>query len=500
MIQRPDKPDDAAFKIEVLGCASLFLITFVLAWAAPFQYMHNDGHDASAAFFNVFVSADYITRGVTSFGLMIFMAILASKGWEYLNKRLKEHHQVKSVKLKNQLTEKQLDLLPQVIQSGIERGYSVKYAGAEVYNPVERIHESFKYDQPKDEPLDQPPEPYNLSQAISDYEPSERGIILGKSSKELITLPLGDSICHIAEASKTGSGKTQLNRSLTAQLLYANQEVYFLDPFFREVRINYSTGQKFDYRPFVSKLAGLGGDVETCVKLLSGAYEEVKRRQRIPPNRLVRLSRKYYILDELPYLASEDKQVMTYINTLVRVGRNFMIYLVIAAQDWQNNTLQVMSGSFRGNFITNFFGDGDAATARILLGIKSGYAMPDMTGIGRNGSWLLKADSYSSIPVKIRTPLADNEAIYQLLGKPSVPLDSIPVEDYESDMEPFPYRVVDSDLSSEANPDLEKVKVACAEIESRGKSPSRRKVAEITGFSETKAGDLLNILRREVRL
>lgn len=481
---------DPQFKLFVAKVAIVAAIAAIASWAVQLGSIHSNTPIIGGQWFTTLV---WIVRGLSVVGGISVVAVFIDKAATSINKFLKGRQQVISAKLKNDKLKQEVTLIPQVIQNGIERGFNVDYGGVKVSNPIERINERVNYNQPKDEPNDHPPEPYKLIDAISDYEPSEKGIILGKSNKELITLPLGDQICHIAEASKTGSGKTQLNRSIAAQLLHAEQAVYLLDPFFQDVRVNWSTGQKYDYRPFIPKLAGLGNDVDSCVAFLERAYDSAKRRQSIPRSRLVRMPREYYVIDEVPYLASENKQVMVYINTLVRVGRNFMIYLIIAAQDWQNSTFGVDSGAFRGNFITNFFGDGDAATARALLGIKSGHVMPNMNGIGRNGSWLLKADSYSSAPVKIRTPLADNEAIYQLLGRPEKPLEDIPVEEYTDAiaMEPLMPIIPAKNLS-----DLDKVRAACAEIEGRGEKPSRRNVAEITGFGASKAGDLINELRK----
>jgi hypothetical protein len=108
--------------------------------------------------------------------------------------------------------------------------------------------------------------------------------------------------------------------------------------------------------------------------------------------------------------------------------------------------------------------------------------------------FLLRAEGYSSSTTKVRIPHGDNEAVYQLLGnRPNVPVYDEPVQEYTDNFEmgPLPSRIVTSDLSSSIMSDIEKVRAACNEIKSRGDIPSRRKVAAMTGFGDTKAGELM---------
>src|SRR5258706_6082577 len=106
----------------------------------------------------------------------------------------------------------------------------------------------------------------------------------------------------------------------------------------------------------------------------------------------------------------------------------------------------------------------------------------------KNGVFLLNAPGYSDSRTKVRVPLGDNEAIYQLLGnKPEIPVEQETVAEYV-DEPAVTYENIDN------TSDIEKVRAACTEIKSRGEKPSRRKVAELTGIAPTKCGDILNSL------
>jgi hypothetical protein len=483
------RPDDPQVKVTIIKVVSIALIVAILAWSLPLDSIHSDTFFIGVRWFATLI---WITRGLSVFGGMFTIAVIADKGSNSLNKFLKGRQQVINAKLKNEELRQELELVPQIKDAGIATGKNIKYAGIEVYSPVERVNESFRYGQPKQEMGESPPEPFSFLDVLSDYEPSEKGIILGKSNGGLVTVPLGDRMCHVALASKTGGGKSNTQRVIATQLLALNQEVYFCDPTWQDIRVN-NDGQRFDYRPIRNRLAEPPATTpEAATDVMRRLVNETQKRMRVAEHRVVRLPRKYVIADELPHFAQYSKDFINYLAMIVRIGRNYGIYLIVAAQDFQNNTLNVEGGAFRSNFLTNFFGNGDLTTARLLLRLERGEK-PDLHQVGTNGTFLLMAQGYSNSMTKVRTPLGDSESVYQLLGsRPDVLVDDEPVQEYTSDygMEPLPTRVVTSDLPSSMS-DLDRVRAACSEIERRGEKPSRRKVAMITGFGETKAGDLM---------
>lgn len=379
--------------------------------------------------------------------------------------------------------QQELTLTPAVLEYGRQQGFNIDFGGAKVSSVIH--NESFRFNgNPKDERLGEvPPETFTLSEALSDYEPSSRGILFGKSNSGMATLPLGDKMCHVASASKTGGGKTNLHRVIAAELLYLNQEVYFLDPTWQDIRINQS-GDKFDYRPIKSKLSRLETEPQAISNVMRSLAEDSQKRMRAAASRAIRFPRKYAIVDEVPYIAARDKDFMKNLGIVIRIGRNYGIYLIVAAQDLQVATLGVDSGAFRDNFRTSFFGDGDMATARILLGLDKGES-PDLYRVGADGVFLFNASGYSR--VKIRVPLGDNEAVYQLLGRPDVPIDDVVVEDYQEveDMEPLmPLETVSEHayktVTNTSEHDI--VRAAIAELRSKGINPSREKLHDMTGI------------------
>jgi hypothetical protein len=103
----------------------------------------------------------------------------------------------------------------------------------------------------------------------------------------------------------------------------------------------------------------------------------------------------------------------------------------------------------------------------------------------KNGVFLLNASRYSDDRTKVRVPLGDNEAIYQLLGhRPEVPVEQEMVAEYAD--EP----AVSYESISEPS-DIERVRAAVVELQSRGEKPSCRKVEDITGISKSKVATIL---------
>ena len=474
---------DPQVKMFVTKVAVVFILTAIASWSVQLGTIHSDTPLIGGQWFTTLI---WIVRGLSVVSGISVVAVFADKTATSINKFLKGRQQVTNAKLKNDKLKQEVALIPQVIQNGIERGFNVDYGGAKVSNPIERINERVNYNQPKDQIGEEPPEPFTLSDVLSDYEPSDKGIVLSKGNSGLVTVPLGDRMCHVALASKTGGGKTNAQRIIATQLLASDQDVYFCDPTWQDIRVN-NDGQRFDYRPIRNRLAEPPATTpEAATDVMRRLVEETQKRMRVAENRVVRLPRKYVIADELPYFAQYSKEFMGYVATIVRIGRNYGIYLIVAAQDFQNNTLNVEGGAFRSNFLTNYFGNGDLTTARLLLRFERGEK-PDLHKVGSNGVFLLNAQGYSNSRIKVRVPLGDNESVYQLLGsRPDIPVNDEVVYDMEPLIQVEPVRTMS---------DLDKVRAACAEIEGRGEKPSRRNIAEVTGFGASKAGDLLKELK-----
>lgn len=336
------------------------------------------------------------------------------------------------------------------------------------------------------------PPPYKLSDEFQRFTPSKDGILLAKG-RELITVPIGETLCHTTFTGNTDAGKTNDERTLLIQLLFLEQIVFLCDRNYQRYRLDKkNAGVVYDYSHIESQLA-YPPAVATleAVKVLQYLVAELENRRERRRKALVQFPDIYLFMDELPAFCAEDNSIMTYVGRLVREARQYGIFFIGAAQDLLNDTMQAKSGAYRDNFLTNYYGGGDATTARLVLNLAKGETI-DETGLGKQGVKYLRAKGADIEHAKVRTAYADNEATLMLLeGRP-------PVQQLER---LFEGEVVDAGrrdtgelAGSELDGDLLTVYEAFQELQSQGVKPSARKVEDITGIDKDKANGLLNRL------
>jgi hypothetical protein len=239
------------------------------------------------------------------------------------------------------------------------------------------------------------------------FKPSKQNILLGLGpGGTQVRVAADDTLCHVAVAGSTGSGKSNIMRSLTAQLIASGMDVYILDPHFAP--IDDRSGE--DWRPIAERSA-LGRAVfePTEISLLIHELnDEVTRRLE---NRREGRSNgipRFYMVEEAPFMASYDKKFMANLMRVLREGRKLDLYLILSAQDMLVKTLGGSTG-IRSQFGTTMYGGGDPFTGRALLRTQKDVPEPP----GRGVVWCRSATNTQ--PQLVRVPLVSNDSLYKIL-------------------------------------------------------------------------------------
>jgi hypothetical protein len=337
------------------------------------------------------------------------------------------------------------------------------------------------------------PEPYKMSEVLEHWQPTKDGILLAKK-RDLITVPIGEDLCHTVFTGSTDAGKTNDERMLLIQLLYLQQICFLCDRNYAPIREDRKTGGTFDYRPIESQLRYPAiHESNEAVSLLEYLISELdtrrlQRRKAGNAGYIIHFEDMYLFMDELPAFCQEQPDIMQHVGRLVREARQYGIFFVGAAQDLLNNTLKNDNGAIRDNLLTNYYGGGDMHTARLVLNLQRGESI-DESDLGRKGVKYLRAKGAGIEHEKVRTPYADNDATMLLLSEmpPRIQLDRL--------MEPTGKVVQAEPTREDLTGDLKRVYEAFCTLDDEGKKTSARGVEQITGIDKDKANNLLNLLQ-----
>jgi hypothetical protein len=118
------------------------------------------------------------------------------------------------------------------------------------------------------------------------------------------------------------------------------------------------------------------------------------------------------VIDELPAIVAEVKEAPGYIAKLLREGRKYGIFLIVASQDFLVKTTGMDGGGVRKCFRTAMYVGGDPTTAGVLLG-DTGGKLPE-NDLGK-GTIMLRCAA-TKHPVQAHVPYVDNESLYGMLG------------------------------------------------------------------------------------
>lgn len=193
---------------------------------------------------------------------------------------------------------------------------------------------------------------------------------------------------HIIIAGRQGDGKTQTSIMLLISDIARSAQVYWLNP---HATLFHPKDQRTDLRPLVPYFT-LVRDYASIVATLKASYTLV-REVRLPlywEGKDVGPPIVLY-LDEWPAIVdATDDEATRYVKLLLRESRKCNVWLVLATQDAQVDTLKLKSG-VRAAFNTRLIGNVDDATWLALAG--KGVPRPALSW----GQWWLARSSGSQL-------------------------------------------------------------------------------------------------------
>ena len=329
------------------------------------------------------------------------------------------------------------------------------------------------------------PAPFDFQEVLATFRPSQEKIYLAaKSNGDPLTSEMYQ-MCHVGLGGPTGGGKTNVNRLITSQLLYAGATVYLATPNFAQVKLN---GHRLeDWRPIVARLAAPPArEDDEIASLILGFHELFNKRRRAESLSPRRPKDMFLVLGELPGITSRmrrwykeqvriAKQLrqkgedvpdpldpMEVIILLLREARQYGVHIITEFQDALVNTIGLDSGA-RENIGTGVYFGGDQITAKLLLKLQKSEKI-DERGIGSKGASYIYTKS-EGVAQPARIPFFSNTALYELFEYPPDPMPDREIfreheipETYHPVMngryvESTAYVIVDDDEQSQENGD-----------------------------------------------
>lgn len=258
-------------------------------------------------------------------------------------------------------------------------------------------------------------EMFTFSQILEKgFTPSLDKIYLGRLVDGTDVYVTAKDLCHVALAGLTGNGKSSIMRLIMAQLCKIGVTVLLLNPHY--MQWDHSGGEDWTpYEPYLEKspidCAGyetIGTYLEWTAKtLLANRIERARKGKPIGKPFFI-------VIDELPAIVAECKDVPSHIAKLLREGRKYGIFLIVASQDFQVKTIGFDGGGVRKCFKTAFYVGGDVATAKALLNDDNQKDPIPENDLGK-GTIMLRC-SATKKAVLTKVPYVDNESLYRLLG------------------------------------------------------------------------------------
>lgn len=288
----------------------------------------------------------------------------------------------------------------------------------------------------------------------SGFVPTINKIFVGRTMDGKDIFVAAKDLCHVALAGKTGGGKGSLMRLIMAQLCYVGAKVLLLNPHYMKWVVA-DAGKEFDedWTPFEGinprKIDHKTGQPRTYLEQPPIKYtanyasigEALAWTRNLLHKRMVEGGEGgksfvpyFIVLDEWPAIAKKVKDGPDILSDLLREGRKFGIFVIVASQDFQVKTIGMDGGSVRDCLLTTFYTGGDKVTGRSLLHYEDGKSFPE-NELGK-GVVALRCKGTDNEPILVRVPFVDNEAVYKLLG-PSTFKKADPVSvQHEKNVEP----------------------------------------------------------------
>jgi hypothetical protein len=254
---------------------------------------------------------------------------------------------------------------------------------------------------------------FTFSQVLSSgFTPSLHKLYLGRLTNGSPVSVAAKDLCHVALAGNTGGGKSSLMRLLMAQLCHVGVRVLLLNPHY--MCYDRDAGEDWTpFDPFLTKPAMECANYPAIKQSLQWMVETLLPRRIARARDGQPIGKPFFVvIDELPAIVAEVKEAPGYIAKLLREGRKYGIFLIVASQDFLVKTIGMDGGGVRKCFRTAMYVGGDPTTAGVLLG-DTGGKLPE-NDLGK-GTIMLRCAA-TKHPVQAHVPYVDNESLYRMLG------------------------------------------------------------------------------------
>lgn len=272
------------------------------------------------------------------------------------------------------------------------------------------------------------------------WRPAMDKIYAGTDTKGRHLFVPADKLCHVALAGATGHGKSSLMRLIMAQLCYLRLPVILLNPHYMIYDHDHDEHWT-PYTPYLKRDPMACKDVrniEIVLRWMAGDLLEIRKERCSRGEKAGKPC--FFILDEYPDIKAEIEDAPELVGKILRQGRKYNIFLIIASQNYDVKTLGVEGeGGVRGCFHSIFYVGGDPVSVKELLNKKVSEIPENDLG---QGTIILKCATIKD-PLIVHVPYLDNDSLYLLLG----PTTFVPGEE-EVHTEDLP--IVDSALESDS--------------------------------------------------
>jgi hypothetical protein len=261
----------------------------------------------------------------------------------------------------------------------------------------------------------------------SGFVPTMSKIFVGQMQDgEDIFVP-ASKLCHVAIAGKTGGGKGSLMRLIMTQLCFVGARVLLLNPHYMRM-VRAEEGEEFDEdwspfegmnprtgRPYLEAPPVACAEFGTIKEKLQWAVGTLLQKRKVAARQGDKQFAPYFIvIDEWPSIAKKIKDAPDMLAELLREGRKYRIFVIVASQDFQVKTIGMEGGSVRRCLLTCFYTGGDPTTAKELLYAEAPKSIPE-SELGQ-GTIIMRCTGTENKAVLALVPFVDNKAVYRLLG------------------------------------------------------------------------------------
>jgi hypothetical protein len=248
---------------------------------------------------------------------------------------------------------------------------------------------------------------------------NEQGYIyFGQSEEGAVAVKLS-KMYHVIDVSSSGQGKS--NRFRLGLMQMVNMcRTYYINPIAAPVKGVEDDREIEVWKVLYDRLANKrpvkkGPEIEA---LLQRLVDEIGHRNQLEEQRDFSWKKQpiFLFIDEQPEVAKQCPNAMELIDTIGRMGRNYLVYVWIASQTALVDQIGLSTGT-QANLKTRIYGGGDATSSQRLMKA----TMPEKTEriLQSSGAGLtvMLADGLFEVTFT-RSPLVTNEALFAYLGLP----------------------------------------------------------------------------------